>query len=218
MTSGVDPRTRLTDLIAKGELVLQTKREGAVDSGAFAEWRAQSLSFLRGLFGPSHTYAEDFERKVTDTWSHETQHGLGVLRAALEDVELGIHGGIRALLAGEIFTDFLEMASHLLAEGFYAPAASLAGAVLEDGLRQIGSRHGEKVRDRDDATSLNTRFGQSGIYTRLNQKRVQTAIDVRNLADHGRFEDFRAEDVRLMLATVEAFLAEHLGVADGRSG
>lgn len=216
--------TRLERLVAKGETVGRTRRNissnvitaDVLEFAPFAEWRSQSSSLLSGVLGTDHVYAKSFDRDVRSPSPSSVNLGVGTLRADLEDARLGLLADLRSLLEAEVFADFLEMAQHLLQAGYHVPSASLGGAVLEDGLRRIARNHDVRVKSRDDGASLNARLAEAGIYSRLEQKRVQTAIDVRNLADHGRFDDFAAQDVRLMLATVESFLAANLGESPAR--
>ncbi|MDQ6985209.1 MAG: hypothetical protein Q9M91_02850 [Candidatus Dojkabacteria bacterium] len=65
---------------------------------------------------------------------------------------------MKQLAFSEIFTDFLEMASHILSQGYKDPAASLIGAVLEDGLRKLCQANDIKVKTSDDIASLNTKL------------------------------------------------------------
>ena len=46
------------------------------------------------------------------------------------------------LLHGELFSDFLDMAEHLLAEGYEDAAAVIAGGSLETHLRLLGTKRG----------------------------------------------------------------------------
>jgi hypothetical protein len=201
---------RLKALVEKGVGLRSTSNSGDLPWDTFSEWRAQSLSLLSMVLGPGHTYTTSFEAQVLMPRTHYAKSGVGILRAAMEDAELGLLGSVRELVAAEIFSDFLEMAKHLHEAGYRSPAASLAGAVLEDGLRQIAERNDVKVRTGDDMSALNQRIADRNIYNRLKQKQVQVWIDVRNLADHGHFEDLKDEDVRALLTGVEGFLAEHL--------
>lgn len=136
--------------------------------------------------------------------------GVGILSAVREDAELGLLRSTRELVTAEVFSDFLEMAKHLYETGYRIPAASLAGAVLEDGLRRIAEKHDVTVKAGDDLSALNKRLADADVYSRLVQKRIQVWIDVRNPADHGEFDKVKDEDVRDLLAGVEGFLAEHL--------
>ena len=102
------------------------------------------------------------------------------------------------------------MAGHLVDSGYKDPAASLCGAVLEEGLRRIATNKGENVRERDDLSSLNQKLAAKGVYSRLVQKRLAVWTDVRNAADHGKFSDYSKADVAEMHQGVSSFLAQHL--------
>jgi len=87
----------LDSLLAKGDAVLQTHRPNppnvigfpTLDSGAFAEWREQSIVFLQRALGADHQYAESFEKNVRKGFQGTVKVGLGILRAFREDVEKG---------------------------------------------------------------------------------------------------------------------------------
>ena len=102
------------------------------------------------------------------------------------------------------------MVEHLLEHGYKDPAASLCGAVLEQGLRRIATNRGFRVRERDDLSALNRKLASKGVYKRLVQKRLGVWTDVRNAADHGRFTEYSKEDVAEMRQGVSTFLADHL--------
>jgi hypothetical protein len=57
------------------------------------------------------------------------QGGLAILEAAKEELGYGPLSKIESLVSAEIFTDFLDMAQHLLEAGYKDPSASLIGAV-----------------------------------------------------------------------------------------
>ena len=84
------------------------------------------------------------------------------------------------------------------------------GAVLENGLRQIAQKHTVDVKSGDDIGSLNTKLADKEVYSRLLQKQIQAWKAIRDSADHGKFEDYKTEDVKAMLEGVQRFLAENL--------
>ena len=114
------------------------------------------------------------------------------------------------MAAAEVFSDFLEQAEHLLEHGYSAPAASLSGAVLENGMRSLAERNGIPVKPRDDLSALNSKLAANNVYSRLRQKQVAVWIDVRNSADHGRFDEFGETDVADLAKGVRSFLTEML--------
>ena len=209
---------RITALIKKAEAVIQTQRrsqytsEMFVDADRYAEWRSQALVCIEQVFGHAHTYRRSFadEAKTGDSISRSVRNGLGILRAALEDVEQGHLQEVRQIATAEVFSDFIDQADHLLENGYHIPAASLAGAVLENGLRSLAEKNDIATRPRDDLTALNGKLAAKSVYNRLRQKQVAVWVDVRNAADHGRFDDFTEADVADLVKGVQTFLAEYL--------
>ena len=209
---------RIDELIQKGENVLATHRPNppnvigfpTLDSGKFVEWQTQVLNFLINLLGESHIYVQNFKDKVTKEYKSHVKIGQGILNAVKEDILGGYLTDIKTLISAEVFSDFLEMAEHLLENGYKDPAASLCGAVLEDGLRKIATKKGIKVKSSDDLNSLNDKCANGGVYNRLMQKKIKVWIDIRNKAAHGKFNAYTEEDVQEMLKGVRDFLASYL--------
>jgi hypothetical protein len=137
--------------------------------------------------------------------------GVGILRglsAAATNGEL--YSRITSLITAEVFSDFLEMAEHLLDAEHYHAAAGLVGAVLEDGLRKIADANGIPYTRRDGIDSLNQALAKTGVYTAIVKRNVDVWKQVRNDSDHGHFDQVTLDDARSMLRGVEGFLAQYL--------
>jgi hypothetical protein len=88
---------RLDRLIVKGESVLQTHRPNppnvigfpTLDSGAFTEWKTQSLACLVSLLGNSHVYVENFKMQINREFQGTVKAGIGILKATKEDIAAG---------------------------------------------------------------------------------------------------------------------------------
>ena len=150
-------RNRALALIEKGNKVLSTHRPNSpgvigfatLSTQEYANWRSQSLAFLTELLGPEHVYTNSFETRTEKSgYRGSTRAGIGILGAVLEDIEQGFLDTMRQLITAEVFTDLLDQAAHLLETGYKAPAASLGGAILEDGLRRIAVSGGVDVKAR----------------------------------------------------------------------
>jgi hypothetical protein len=112
-------------LIEKGKKALATHRPNppnvigfpTLDSGAYAEWDAQSLSFLTGLLGPDHVYVENFKSKGEPEYISSVETGIGVLKAVREDLAQGNLGKPKAIhstsLIEQICTRFHLVARQL---------------------------------------------------------------------------------------------------------
>jgi len=185
--------------------------EGWVDSTLFSEWRTQSLLLLRQGFGQMHTYATAFEAATSEVnMPSSVNGGTGILRAALEDLRDGHLFDVRSLLAAEIFSDFLDMAAHLIEQGFKDAAVSLSGAVLEDGLRKIAFSRQVAIKARDGLDALNTKLAAAGIYNAVAKARVNAWRVIRNAADHGNFGEYDRQQAREMVDGITQFLGTHL--------
>ena len=210
---------RTVTLIGKGSTVLSTHRLNSpgvigfptLDPQEYSNWRTQSLSFLTDLLGPDHVYTSNF-RTTTERggYTSVTRKGIGILQAVLEDIEQGFIETIRQLITAEVFSDLFDQAAHLLENGYRVPATSLAGALLENGLRSIANSKGVQVRTGDNLQSLNQKLAERGIYTRLTQKKVSVWTDIRNAADHGQFDQIEEQDTDELIKGAQSLLSDFL--------
>jgi hypothetical protein len=136
--------------------------------------------------------------------------GLELLRRLNSDVQNGYLRKINNIISAEVFGDFLEMAQHLLDEGYKDPAASLTGAVLEDGLRRIARNNDITVTERDDLTSLRDKCMGKKVFNNLVRQQITSWTTLRNAADHGKFTEYNAQQVGSMIPDVRSFLADNL--------
>ena len=210
-------RDRAVALVDKGHAVLATHRPSSgigfptLNRQSYANWQSQSLSFLMDLLGPEHVYTLEFQEKTKKSGYIATaEASIGILQAVVEDIEQGYIATVRQLITAEVFSDLFEQATHLLDSGYKAPAASLAGAVLENGLRSISSHNQVSVRAKDDLSALNQKLASKGIYSRLVQKKVSVWTDIRNSADHGQFEAFEDDDVKDLIRGAQSLLVDYL--------
>ncbi len=214
---------RLDSLIDMGGKVLATRRPPPhnvaagdfVESALSQQWRTSSLAFLKSVFGLDGIHYRDFEERCKSLdkgWSqyNDAERGLAILRAAKEDIDGGYLQRVEMLVSGEVFSDFLDMAEHLLDNDYKDPVASLIGAVLEDGLRRMCANNTLPVQSGDNISSLNQKLADKKVYNRLQQREIETWNKLRDYADHGRFEEYSSEKVGDMLEGTRKFLDNYL--------
>ncbi|WP_437503219.1 hypothetical protein [Sorangium sp. So ce1099] len=138
----------------------------------------------------------------------------GILKGVQHEVKSGMLSDFRQMLRAEIFTDFMEMAEHLLEQGYKDAAAVLLGAVLEDSLRNIADSHGVPTTAPNGKQltidPLNIALAKADVYNALVQKQVTTWANLRNDAAHGRSEGYDIEQVQQMLLFLQKFCADFL--------
>lgn len=215
---------RIQRLIDRGEEILATDGwdgydEYAVstfDEGAFVGWRAQCMTFLDGFLSASYYVSHASLALAGDDGALSIRRTLGILKALREDVEAGYLTTLRELIHADMFGNFLEMAAYLLSDGYKDPAAVFIGGVLEEHLRQLCTKHrvptevdtGSGPRPKK-AEAMNTDLAKQLIYSKLDQKQVTAWLDLRNKAAHGKYGEYSADQVSLMLQGVQSFLTRY---------
>ena len=203
---------RLDSLISMSErvLVVSVADRRFVDTGLVQQWRTSSLAFLNATLGSDNVHYREFEERCKWSQRHEAERGLAILRAAREDIAGGYLQKVETLVSASVFNDYLEMAEHLLDNGYKDPAASLIGAVLEDGLRRMCVTNTLPVKSGDNISSLNQKLADNEVYNRLQQREIEVWNKLRDCADHGRFDQYESDNVKDMLAGVQKFLSNYL--------
>ena len=136
---------------------------------------------------------------------------IGILKALRLSYVNNYIASIYELVHADVFSDFLEMADHLLESGYKDPAGVIAGSVLEEHLRKLCVKSGIDVLKPDGlskkADTLNSELAAKDVYSKLDQKSVTAWLDLRNKAAHGHYADYTTEQVSLLLQSVRNFIA-----------
>jgi len=208
---------RLDELITVGEQVVATRRSPPphvitgdfVDSAKFRQWRTSSLSLPKLVLGEDSTHYQEYSKHCKNAKHADAVDGLAVLKSAKEEIQGGYLTRVKTLAFAEVFADFLEMADHLIETGYKDSAASLIGAVLENGLRKLAQRNGNNVKSHDDLGVLNQKLADQSVYSRIVQREIHVQKGVRDAADHGQFDQYDDQQVRRMAEFARKFLSTY---------
>jgi hypothetical protein len=139
--------------------------------------------------------------------------GISILRALRTDYEAGYIQTFSELVHANLFNDFLEMADHLLEQGYKDPAAVIAGSVLEEHLRKLCDKNGIDVKKPDGtpkkADTLNSELAGANVYSKLDQKIVTAWLDLRNKAAHGKYTEYTKDQVALLIQSIRDFITRN---------
>ncbi len=184
-----------------------------VSNESFKEFETSSLSFIFSTYGDKHPYYTRFKESVVDKKPNDVNAGKGILTSIKVEIENGWIYTIKGLISAEIFSDFLEMAEHLLFEKYEHPAAVMIGSVLEEHLKQLCEKNGIAISEIKDgktllkkADLLNSNLAGHRIYNKLDQKSITAWLDLRNKAAHGKYSEYNIQQVKLMLQGVTDFM------------
>lgn len=215
---------RFDELIEMGQRVLASRRQGrsegawnlpydVIENKELAkQWGMSCLNLLEKVFTRSSVQFEKFNEVFKDVDGVSNFHeAFGMLKAAKDDYEKGYLFETRVLVRAEVFDDLLEQAEYLFGEGYHHPAAVIAGAVLEDGLRELCKRRSIALPPKPTINPLNDLLTRDKAYSGLVQKRITALAAVRNHAAHGEWDKFAAADVKEMITWVRSFMEQHFG-------
>jgi hypothetical protein len=140
-----------------------------------------------------------------------------ILTALRSDYEADRLQSFRELVHADLFADLLEQADHLLEQGYKDAAAVTAGAVLEEHLRKLCSRHTVPTTFTDGAgnvrpkklDTMNADLAKSSAYGKIEQQSVTAWAAIRNAVAHGEYTKYTSEGVLLMIAGVRSFIGRH---------
>lgn len=213
--------TRCDQLVQHADRVFRTRRQDQwghdfVDEGSFSGFRAAVLSFLQNLFGKDHSYYTVFDKRCSENKTDMLRSGREILMAVRAELEGGWFATTKGLVSAEIFADFIEMATFLVAEKYKDAGAVIVGSVLEEHLRQLCLKNGIEVSFEKNgvvvqkkADRLNGDLAGAQVYNKLEQKSVTAWLDLRNKAAHGKYDEYGQQQVELMLQGVTDFMARN---------
>jgi hypothetical protein len=189
------------------ELSTIASRGGQLILRLYGQDSQYQLNFQKVLATPDFTImSRSYFRHISEL--------VGILKGIQHDIKSGMLSDFRQLLQAEIFADFLDMAEHLLSEGYKDAAAVLLGAVIEDSLRKIANGRGMSTTTANGKPltiePLNVALAKDGAYGPLVQKQVTTWANLRNDAAHGHFSTYDADQVKQMLLFVQKFCSDYL--------
>jgi hypothetical protein len=176
----------------------------------------RAIAAIHRISGANSTYSKEVDRilKLSPHLPTHTTSIIGLSQALKEDINAGYIQNVTGLIQAEIFSDFLEMGTHLLKEGYKDAAAVIIGSVLEDTLRKLAYANGIKTtNDKGKILTmepLNIELAKKDIYNKLVQKQITSWADLRNNAAHGHYDKYDEKQVEMMALFVQNFCAENI--------
>lgn len=181
--------------------------------GELPELVARAAATVERLAPPGSSYKTGMDRAF-EKWGINSHMilpaAIGILGAMKADYSAGYLASVPALIHGEIFGDFLDMALHLRESHYKDAAAVVAGSTLEAHLRQLAEKSDVAVYDSDDkplkAERLNAELAKVGAFDKNDQKSVTAWLGIRNEAAHGNYEAYEEGQVAIMIDGIRDFV------------
>lgn len=172
------------------------------------------------ISGNKSQYIKRIE-EVLKFWGYgpgtKLQSVIGSVDALHQDLKAGYLKSLSELIHAELFSDFLEMAEHLLREGYKDAAAVIAGSTLEEHLRKLCMKNEidvEIITSSGDlrpkkADQMNSDLARESIYSKLEQKQVTAWLDIRNNSAHAHYDEYNDEQVKILILGLRDFFKRY---------
>jgi hypothetical protein len=201
---------KYTQLIADINSTIQNAGQGWPDTTIVTRVITEAMNLIKKTCGENSDHYIRLKNITTNDYhpNHAVEY-KGVIEAAYNDYKDGFVN-LDSFVRAEIFEDFLSMSEYLIEQGYYVPAASLAGGILEDSLRKLCDKNNISYPQKTKINSLNIDLAKAGIYTALVSKEITAKADIRNNADHGKDGCFTEQDVKTMIEWIRRFVIDYL--------
>lgn len=111
---------------------------------------------------------------------------------------------IRQLLQADLFDSEIDTARELLKNGYIRAAGAVAGVVLEKHLQLVTTSHNIMVRGKNPSISdYNEALKEAQVIEILTWRRIQHLADMRNICDHKKQREPKAEEIEDLLNGVD---------------
>ena len=219
---------RVDELLEQGEGVMQSQSTETIHLGTgqrpsvihhvraplMVGFRSACLSFIERVYGKDHSHYSVFTFNIRhDELREDAERAIAIMQTIRAEIAGGWLFSVKGLISAEIFSSFLEMADHLLAESYKDAAAVMGGSVLEEHLRQLcksngiaiaEDRHGKSVALK--AERLNTELCKTNVYNMQEQQQVTAWLNLRNQAAHGHYTEYKIDQVKHFLQGLNSFM------------
>ena len=177
----------------------------------------RSKAAVARITGNKSEYYKDIEavlKRTNIVYGTKLLCIMGTVVALRSDLANGYLKSISEIIQSEVFSDYLEMAEHLLQEGYKDPSAVLIGSTLEVHLRELcianyisleTSNNKERLIAKK-ADVMNADLAKLNVYSGAYQKQITAWLGIRNLAAHGKYSEYSSEEVNLMLQGIRHFM------------
>ena len=175
---------------------------------------SRTIAAIERISGEKSTYSKEVKRildKIPALHNHTTSI-IGIAYALKEDLKNDYLKSYQELIHADLFSDFIEMAEHLLKNGFKDPSAVIIGSTLESHLRKMAVKNEIEIEHDGrplKAERINQELTKKDVINLLTQKSITAWLDLRNKAAHGNYDEYTKEQVESLIYSVRDFILKN---------
>lgn len=180
---------------------------------------SRAISAVVRITGTNSEYYKEIKRIRESSANYEakTIGIIGVVNGLLHDIKNDYIVSISELLHADVFSDFLEMAEHLLEEGYKDASAVIAGSALESHLRKMCLKNSldteltknNGIKEPKKTDLLNSDLCKNSAYDMNYQKQITAWLGIRNDAAHAYYTKYDSQQVKLMIEGIRQFISKY---------
>ena len=174
-----------------------------------------TLTLMGAFYGPESHQVAILMQPAKAMHPMDMSQVVPAARGALEnlkaELDAGALGSLRQRIAGDVLTDFLQLARTILndtSDNAKNIAAVLAAAAFEDTIRRMGKELAGVI-GREDLQDVITSLKEKGILQSPQIGIAQAYLSFRNHALHAEWEKIERASVHSILGFVEQLLLKH---------
>lgn len=177
------------------------------DTEAWQQWTSSVQHLIQCVFGEMSSHYRNFTSayEKCNGWQGEVNAMKGIFRAAMADYKGGYIFSYQAIIAGEVYGDFIILAKNALAEGFKDVAAVLACAALEDALKRFAQLNELEVSEKVMQEVVSA-LKSKGLVGGAQKSLLDAMPKIRDYAMHANWEKITQQDVGSVIGFVEQLL------------
>ncbi|UBZ06173.1 hypothetical protein LDL76_12475 [Salegentibacter mishustinae] len=177
----------------------------------------KAKSVVVRIVGNKSEYYLEIQSTLEKNYLHvgnKLNYIIGSVGALKEDLENDYLKSYSELLHSDIFSDYIEIATHLLDKGYKDSSAVIIGSTLESHLRQLCEKfqisvviekdNGKQIHKKADR--MNADLTKEEAYSKSYQKQIIAWLDIRNNSAHGKYDEYSEQEVKLMILGVQNFI------------
>ncbi|MBV2195666.1 MAG: S9 family peptidase [Flavobacterium sp.] len=175
---------------------------------------SRTIAAIERIVGENSTYFKEVKRIIDQNpalHTHTTSI-IGIALALREDLKNDYLKSFEEIVHADIFSDFIEMAEHLLSNGYKDPSAVIIGSTLEGHLKKMALKNEIEIETDGrpfKAERINQELAKAGVYNLLTQKSITAWLDLRNKAAHGNYSEYTKEQVNSLISSVRDFITKY---------
>ena len=211
-------KEQLEGLIAEYQSACEQSPSGGLSRTPVVDLITRLTAAIERIAGRDSTYFRQINELDNKRLKRKIQTELsdlvGIAKALLSDIQNDYMVSFEEIVRGDLFGDFLEMATQLIDDNKNKDAAAvLAGSTLDAHIKQLCDKYRVTTtsgKKRKNADTLNAELVKAGVYTKLDQKNVTAWLGLRNNAVHGNYSEYTMDQVKLFVDGIRNFITRIL--------